>query len=431
MAHRGFEEKICSDCAGASPYAVCTMCGNEDHLHDRGRCAGCSLQVRLTAIFGPPGGRGQLDPVYEALSSLASPRDVIAWLWRSNVTGLLRRFARAELALSFKALDALPRSRAVWFVEHLFVTSGVLTGRDPVLARFELWLVDYLEELEVPEHERLIRRYATWEVLRPLRARSARKPLSDVVHNGAKTRLKAAQAFLQFLALRQRSLADCRQADFDAWGAAAPAYRCKDARPFVAWAVRQRLAPDLVYPPRVGDRNPDVVFADGEWVLARHLLHDEGIDPHDRVAGLLVVLYAQSVNRISRLTADDVIATDASVHLRLGVSPLLLPPPMADHVRALLPPRRQTTAAKLAGDTPWLFPGQHPGRPVHSGALAERLRAVGVRTSTARRVALAHLTATMPAVIVADLLGISVTTAVGWSDATARSRSDYLAHRPR
>jgi hypothetical protein len=226
-----------------------------------------------------------------------------------------------------------------------------------------------------------------------------------------------------------RCLADCRQADFDAWGAAAPANRRKDARPFVAWAVRQHLAPDLVYPPTVSDRTPDVVFFDGEWILARHLLHDEGIDTHDRVAGLLVVLYAQSVNRISRLTADDVSATDASVRLRLGVSPLLLPPPMADPVRALLPPRRQTTAAKLAGDTLWLFPGQHPGRPVDSLALAERLRAVGVRTSTARRVALAHLTATMPAVIVADLLAISVKTAVTWSDATARSCSDYLNHR--
>ena len=84
----------------------------------------------------------------------------------------------------------------------------------------------------------------------------------------------------------------------------------------------------------VSDRNPNVVFADGEWILARHLLHDEGIDTHDRVAGLLVVFYAQSVNRISRLTTDDVIASDAAVHLQLGVSPLVLAPPLADRFRA-------------------------------------------------------------------------------------------------
>jgi hypothetical protein len=92
-----------------------------------------------------------------------------------------------------------------------------------------------------------------------------------------------------------------------------------------------------------------VVFGDGEWVLARHLLHDAGIDAHDRVASLLVVLYAQTVNRISQLTADDVTTADTTVYLHLGVSPMALPSPLVEHVRALLPPRRQTTAGKTAG----------------------------------------------------------------------------------
>jgi hypothetical protein len=427
--YHGFADNVCSDCAGAAPYAVCRTCGAEGCLYDRGRCARCALEVRLAAIFGDPGHRGQLDPVHEALRTLANPRDVIAWLRKSEITGLLGRFARAELAVSFQALDALPRSRAVWFVEHLFTAAGVLNGRDPVLARFELWVIDYLETLGIAEHERLIRRYATWEILRTLRANSARRHLSDNAHNAAKTRLKAAQSFLDFLAQRHRTLGDCRQADLDAWGATGPAGRCNNARPFVGWAIRQRLAADLEYPSRLSDRNPNVVFGDGEWTLARHLLHDEGIEPHDRVAGLLVVLYAQNATRISRLTADDVTATDTTVQLRLGVTALRLPSPMADHVRTLLKARQQTTAAKLAGATHWLFPGQHPGRHIHSTVLAVRLRAIGVRTSTARTTALAHLAATMPAVIIADLLGISAQTAVTWSEATARARADYSAHR--
>jgi hypothetical protein len=43
--------------------------------------------------------------------------------------------------------------------------------------------------------------------------------------------------------------------------------------------------------------------------------------------------------------------------------------------------------------------------------------------------ALAHLTATMPAVIIADLLGITAKTAVTWTEASAQTRAGYLTHR--
>jgi hypothetical protein len=317
----------------------------------------------------------------------------------------------------------------VWFVEHLFTTTGVLAGRDPVLARFELWVADWLESVGVADHERLLRRFVIWEVLRPLRAASARRGLSDYQHNAAKVRLKAAQAFLGFLAGRDRPLGECTQADLDAWGGSQSTNRCKAARPFSSWAVAQGLSPALTYPPRIDARDRNVVFGDGEWTLARHLLHADGVDPHDRIAGLLVLLYAQVPSRICRLTADDVTSTDAGVSLRLGATPLRLPPPMAEYLRALLVKRPQTSAGKIAGETQWLFPGHHPGRPTNAMALAKRLRTIGVHPATDRPAALAHLAASMPPVIIADLLGVSPKTAVVWSEAAARTRAVYVAHR--
>jgi len=428
--HPGGTEKVCSDCAGAEPYSTCQTCGIEDCLYDKGRCARCALNVRLTAIFGGPDQPGPLRAVRAALSTLEHPESVIRWLLRSDVTAILRRFADGELPVTFEAVDGLPRGRANWFVEHLFTTAGVLAGRDPVLARFELWVVDYLDTIDVADHERVIRRYSTWEILRRARAASARRPLSDNAHNSAKTKLKAAHQFLLFLATRGRGIGDCRQGDLDAWGAAGPASRCGAARGFFAWATRQHLAPtQLDYPPPMPRGDPNVVFSDGEWALARHLLHAADVDTADRVAGLLVVLYAQNATRISQLTTRHVTVTDAGVTLRLGVTPIRLPPPMDDHVTALLPRRPQTTAAKLAGTVEWLFPGHQPGRHTHPITLSKRLRDVGVYTSTARTAALAHLAATMPAAIVADLLGISPQTATAWADAAARSRADYADHR--
>jgi hypothetical protein len=102
---------------------------------------------------------------------------------------------------------------------------------------------------------------------------------------------------------------------------------------------------------------------------------------------------------------------------------------MADHVRALPAPRPQSTAGKLSGATQWLFPGNNPGRHMNATSQAARLRAVGVYTSTARQTSLAHVAATMPAAIVADLMGVSINTAVNWSSATARTRADYSENR--
>jgi hypothetical protein len=36
-----------------------------------------------------------------------------------------------------------------------------------------------------------------------------------------------------------------------------------------------------------------VIDAEGRWAQARRLLHDDALKPEDRVAGLLVLLYAQ------------------------------------------------------------------------------------------------------------------------------------------
>jgi hypothetical protein len=40
--------------------------------------------------------------------------------------------------------------------------------------------------------------------------------------------------------------------------------------------------------------------------MARRLLHDEGIDPADRVVGALVVIYAQRLTNIAQLTINDI-----------------------------------------------------------------------------------------------------------------------------
>jgi hypothetical protein len=104
--------------------------------------------------------------------------------------------------------------------------------------------------------------------------------LSDYQHNAAKVRLKAAQAFLGFLAGRDRPLGECIQADLDAWGGSQSTNR-SSCTALLLLGCRPGSVSCPHLPAQIDARDRNVVFGDGEWTLARHLLHADGVDPHD------------------------------------------------------------------------------------------------------------------------------------------------------
>jgi len=70
-----------------------------------------------------------------------------------------------------------------------------------------------------------------------------------------------------------------------------------------------------------------VLDVQSRWEAARRLLHDDSIGGRDRLAGVLVLLYAQPVARISRLTTDQITIDGTTVRIRLGSAPITLPEP--------------------------------------------------------------------------------------------------------
>ena len=79
--------------------------------------------------------------------------------------------------------------------------------------------------------------------------------------------------------------------------------------------------------------------------------------PPDRVAGLLLILYAQKIAAISQLAVDDVHFTGETVAITFGTSPVVLPVPLAILVRERIPNRRGKAKIGTPDDVPWLFPG--------------------------------------------------------------------------
>ena len=193
---------------------------------------------------------------------------------------------------------------------------------------------------------------------------------------------------------------------------------------FVRWA-RSRKHTSVDFPATRWNGPARTLDTEARWDQAQRLLHDEALDPGDRFAGLLVLLYAQQPSAISRLTLDNIDAGDGQVLLHLGQEPIRLPEPLDGLARHLIATRRGHATIGDHGASPWLLPGGRPGQPISPYRLAERLQQIGVQPGPARSTALFQLAAEVPAAILARMLGIHINVAVAWQHA---SNGDWAAY---
>ena len=168
--------------------------------------------------------------------------------------------------------------------------------------------------------------------------------------------------------------------------------------------------------------NPDT-----RWEIVGRLLHDDHLTLTDRVAGCLVLLYAQQLTHIVALTVDQVIAAEDGVHLKLGGSRTIIPEPLGGLLLELAANGRTHTGVGSHVTRHWLFPGLHPGRPLHPSGLGQRLRRLGIATMPGRRAALMHLASQLPAAVLAEILNLHPTTAVHWVAAAGGDWNNYAA----
>ncbi|MBA3807301.1 MAG: hypothetical protein H0X28_02730 [Solirubrobacterales bacterium] len=426
LRYPGFEEPVCRECAGAPHDHVCGRCGAEEALYSRDLCARCVLHARLIELLGDQPRRVELglNGLFEELSAAGSAKDMIRWLSNSPAVPLLGQIVRGELPCTHETLDRHPSNGAVRRLEHLLVATGALPARDPVLARLERWI----EELfSAEDDDQALRTFAHWVILRRYRRKSQRAPLNDGVLGHAKVELQSAGAFLEWLAGRGRPLDACQQSDIDAWLAGPRADRYI-ARSFARWAIARKLMPKLDFP--VGERGgPSQPIIDQDLgELVQRLLNDQQISVRDRVAGILIAVFAQPVTRVARLTADDITLEEQTVAIQLGDTALTVPKPIASDVRKLLSELAKPSSG-IVRHPLWLFPGNAPSRPIGALALSRRMKRIGIDCNDARRAALLQLAGQLPAAILADLLGVHISTATQWAEIAGRPWGDYPALR--
>lgn len=423
------QQPLCARCAvpGAEFWKTCPNCGTTGRL-TTGACSRCHLHQELNGLLVDPSTgsvRAELRLLHQTLAATDPPSTVLHWLAGPIPRTVLAELASGTRPLTHQTLDELPASKPLAHLRSVLVATGALPARDEHLAQLERWVSRAVAARPDLEQKQLLHRYGFWHVLRRLRHRvDAQTTHYQAVT--ARNRITAAAAFLDWLTDRELTLPSCTRGDLDQWMSTATLNQHGQTGPFIRWANNQKLT-SLTFPATRWTGPSRSLDTEGRWDDARRLLHDETLQPEDRLAGLLVLLYAQQPATISRLTLDHIHTHDEQVHLRLGREPIVLPEPLATLALQLLSTRHGHAVIGNPDGSPWLFPGGRPGQPISPDRLTQRLHQIGVHAGPARSTALFQLATELPAAVLARLLGIHIKVAVAWQHASTGDWMTYAA----
>jgi len=373
---------------------------------------------------------GSLPPGLRALrreiATAEHPDTAMLWLTNPSITPVLAGLAAGRIPLTHRALDSLPQTRALAHLRQTLVAIGALPGRDEEMTRLEAFLAALIESQPGTERRRLLHTYLTWHLVRRLRSRNDGRPVTRHQARMIRRLARGAVAFLDWLDAHDLTLGSCGQADLDRWLADEHASHREEAGRLIRWARASKLTTSHL---TAAQWNGPAQLIDHQhrWEAARRLLHDSALKPEDRLAGLLVLLYAQGATAISQMTTSQIQASDDGVRLRLGRVPIHLPEPVATIARTVRANRKGHASIGARHPSPWLFPGGQPGRPISTDGLTRRLNELGIRPGQDRSTALFQLAAEIPAAILARTLAISTKAAVTWQRHAAGDWITYAA----
>lgn len=434
VAARTERGPLCSTCYGRDPisFRACDQCTNIERLFHHGLCPRCAADRKLIALFTDTNELNEIPShllgIYHTLQA-SDPLRILPWLSRSPAIPPLRQVLRQTQPITHQTLDNLLPNKAIHFVRAALVANGVLSFRDEHFSMVDRWMKKFLDKIEHPADRKLLASYGNWHHLRRLRHKTRTSPATAGQVTAVRSDMSNAYSLISWLRARDVDLAHCQQSHLDEFLAEPPDRRTR-VGPFVRWAVDKRHAPPLEIPTSYS-LPQHTIEQDHRWQLVKWLLSNESdIDPTDRLAGLLVLLFGQPASRIVRLRTDDLNVTTNRTILKLGAHPIRLPPPVSQIARKAIRNRRTHVKLGQNQDNPWLFPGR-PGMHLSAARMSVRLNSLGIECRRGRNRTMAELAAQLPAAVLSKLLGIDVKTATRWSAHSNASDARYAAELAR
>lgn len=413
------DRAICRNCAGITTKLECVVCGREAERFRRGACARCVVRADLAALVRP-GTDLRLRRLVETLSGVDRPESIYTYMRGARAHALLTAIGTRELPLTQDAFDRLEPGPAVEHLRALLAHNRMLPERgvDERVHRFERWIAARLSTLPDDGTRDRIERFATWHHLKRVRTRSLERDVNiETVTHAAKQEITEAHGI---------GSAQLRQTHVDDYLSGGTSTR-KHVRNFLRWLNRdenRRSKADRLDAPFREAQSEPLLKQSERVALIRNCLEWEQVALSTRIAGLILLLWAQPLNKIVMLRREHTAFGVDGMALTLGQHPTAVPHAVADlfwlHLEA--PGKPHTVNA----GTSWLFPGTQAGRHLHPGTLSQRLRLLGIDAQRARNATLRDLAQEVDARTLIDLLGYSKPVVARYAARAGAPMSDYV-----
>lgn len=412
--------RVCAACVGRVDRFGCRDCGSHQQLTGS-QCGSCRLSERLAKLLDDGTGtvHERLQPLSDYLLAVKDPRTAVRWLKRESVADTLRGMAKGQLPVAHTTLDELPLSMKTRYFRRLLISANVLPEIDVFLNELELALARFLTTIP-EEHARLIRRYHQWRTLPRLRQRA--EPTSTGVFANHMRNVRLIAAFLAWLQEQHLHLSTMDQAVVDRYFAAASSRDVLGQ--FLTWAAGSGLC-TRVEVPRVRGGPPQAAMSDEALAeLAERVLADVALSPVGRLLALFAIVYAQPIRSSVELRLEAVEQDEGRVSIRFAATRVHLPATIAkllqEHLEQL-----ETRGSYHPIVNEWLFPGIVPGQHLAAGTGIGLLTRAGLSVRALRTSRLVLLSQTVPARVLADVIGISTQTAHARSIASGGTWQSY------
>lgn len=201
----------------------------------------------------------------------------------------------------------------------------------------------------------------------------------------AKQEITEAGKFVTWLhEQHQIDLPDCCQVHIEDYLSSGPSTR-HAIRIFIVWHLKAGTVSRLAVPHRNSEHKTLITHA-RRLELIYHCVNATGASKSSRVAGLILLPYAQPIIKIAGLKTTDLITRPDGLYLANGESPALIPEQISELFWDYLRDRpNQQTGNK---NSPWLFPSTIAGQHIHVDSLKGKLRIIGIDPAAARNATL-------------------------------------------
>lgn len=414
----------CSTCTGVRSRFICAECGVED-IRNGKRCYPCLARIALDDLFavGTPARREVLEPLRQRLLRHPEPKSMARWPRRSASAAILREILTEDIELSHEALDRHATVQAVSLLRHALVDVGVLEPRDTEWVQFVAWIDRFLGDH--PEHLiRILGPFCRWYVPARTRLLIQRNGITDGTFVRARRICRISAHFLADLDAQQFELKTASQHTVESYLDRHPR-NFEPLAVFLRWASQSGAA-DRIHPIPSRYADPYTAYPiDTYRAWMRRFATEESVPLRARICGMIAGITGRPLTTVAALTIANIVDDGDEMLLRLGTTPVRLPPPLPALIRRqLAAPRRWDTQST------WLFPSRlRAGAHVHASRFAADLQHLNCRVVGLRGAALLNLAATMPVGPLCDLTGMSPNVAARWQLVAASAYAQYPAIR--